>query len=55
MIIDGKKIASEISSEIEKEINNMMGNKSHPYWDRSHPGHKAAVAEMEALWKAKSS
>jgi hypothetical protein len=40
-------------AEIDKEINGIMGNTGHPYWNASHPGHKGAVAEMEALQKAK--
>lgn len=33
------------------EINKIMGDKKHPYYDRSHPSHKAAVEDMATLFK----
>lgn len=39
-------------AEIRKEINDVMGNKEHPYFDAAHPGHKQAVADMSARYKA---
>ena len=33
------------------EINKIMGDRNHPYYDKSHPGHKAAVDEMALLFK----
>lgn len=38
--------------ELRREINDIMGNPSHPYFDTSHPGHKQAVAEMGQRYKA---
>ena len=34
-------------------IDRIMGDPAHPYWDRWHPGHKAAVAEMTRLFELK--
>ena len=34
-------------------IDRVMGDPAHPYWDRWHPGHKAAVAEMTRLFELK--
>jgi hypothetical protein len=38
-------------AEIQEEINKMMFDLSHPYHDRSHMGHKAAVDKMSSLYK----
>jgi hypothetical protein len=37
--------------DIQGKIDDMMGNKTHPYWDAGHPAHKAAVDKMIALRK----
>lgn len=47
------RMGAQTPAEIQKSIEAIMGNKSHPYWDRNHPGHKSAIAEMEQLWKSK--
>lgn len=36
-------------AEAQKELNMIMGNYAHPYFDASHPNHKAAVEEVLAL------
>lgn len=33
------------------EINKIMGDRNHPYYDKTHPSHKAAVEEMATLFK----
>ena len=38
--------------EIRKEINSIMGNPQHPYFDSAHPSHRSAVAEMGSRYKA---
>lgn len=38
-------------AEIQSDINRVLGDKKGPYWDRSHPGHKQAIAEQEARYK----
>lgn len=38
-------------AEINSEIMNVMGNEKHPYHDSTHPGHKAAVAQMADYFK----
>lgn len=35
--------------EAEGRINEIMGNKEHPFWHGKHPGHKSAVDEMQRL------
>ena len=37
--------------EIQREINDVMGNPAHPYFDVGHPGHKQAIADMESRYK----
>lgn len=34
-----------------KEINKIQGDSSHPFWVKDHPGHRAAVEEMQNLYK----
>lgn len=36
--------------EAKKSIDSIMGNKNHPYFIKDHPGHKAAVAEVQGLF-----
>lgn len=39
--------------EAEAEVNKIYGDPKHPYWDKNHPNHKAAVNEVSKLqgWK----
>ncbi len=37
--------------EAQTEVNKIKGDKSHAYWNESHPTHKEAVAHMERLMK----
>ena len=36
-------------SEAQKEVTKIMGDQSHPYWLKDHPGHAAAVKEVADL------
>lgn len=38
-------------AEIQKEINDVMGNSSHPYFNPRHPAHRSAVQDMEERYK----
>lgn len=40
--------------EIKKEISTVMGDRNHPYWNKSHPNHKLAVDEMQKLYNQMS-
>ncbi len=40
--------------ETQREINDIMGNTAHPYFDTNHPGHAQAVKDMELRYKAMS-
>jgi hypothetical protein len=40
--------------EASKKISAVMSDMSHPYFNDSHPGHKGAVEEMTALFRAKT-
>lgn len=48
---DGSGRFGQTPAEIEKEITDIMGNSNHPYFDRSHPSHSAAVKEMEIRYQ----
>jgi hypothetical protein len=41
-------------AETRREINDIMGNPKHPYFDATHPGHKQAVADMSERYKGLS-
>lgn len=36
-------------SDAKKEIQKIMNNMEHPYWNANHPGHQAAVDEIKEL------
>jgi len=36
-------------SEAQKEVTKIMGDQTHPYWLKDHPGHAAAVKEVADL------
>jgi hypothetical protein len=36
-------------ADAKRAINTIMGNKEHPYWNKSHPGHRDAVKEVQEL------
>lgn len=38
--------------EAKQKINEVFGNKDHPYFNKSHPSHKDAIAEMQRLFDA---
>jgi hypothetical protein len=42
-------------AEAQSRINSMMADRNGPYYDSSHPNHKAAVAEMQELYGKLSS
>lgn len=37
-------------AQAQKEIDKVLGDMAGPYYHKSHPGHKAAVAEMQDLY-----
>lgn len=42
---DGK-LGGQSPDEIQAEINRVLGDKSGPYWNKSHPSHKDAVRDQ---------
>lgn len=52
-IIEGGKAGSgpKTPDEAKKAITTMMGDASHPYHKKDHPGHKAAVEEMSKFYE----
>ena len=38
--------------EAQDQVNEIISNPSHPYFDMNHPNHKKAVEEMEGLYRA---
>jgi len=36
-----------------QKIEEIMGNKTHPYWNKDHANHKAAVEEVSMLYRAR--
>lgn len=38
-------------AEAKREITDILGNFNHPYYDTNHPSHRAAVAQVEELFK----
>ena len=40
-------------SEADQQINEILGNREHAYWDQTHPGHKAAVDKVLKLHEYK--
>ncbi len=51
--IDGRIAGQMSADDYEKKIVAMMGDKTHPLNDLSHPGHNAAVEEYTRLQQAK--
>lgn len=50
--LGGKGRPSTMSpEEAETAINGIMGNKEHPYWNKMHPEHKAALEKMKSLYQ----
>lgn len=48
---DGGGKFGQTPQEIDNEISKVMGDKKHPYFDKSHPAHAAALQQMESLYK----
>lgn len=42
-------------AEAQAKIDKIMGDLKHPYFDKAHPAHNSAMAEMEALMKQRYS
>jgi len=40
--------------EAAQKITEIRNNKEHPYWNKGMPGHKAALKQMEELYKQKN-
>lgn len=51
LITDNSQKWGKTPDEIQKEINSIMGDKTHPYNNPSHPNHEKAVLEVNGLWK----
>lgn len=52
--VGGKNVNDPVMTpkEAQAAIDSIMGNvATHPYFHKDHPGHKAAVAEMQQLFK----
>lgn len=47
----GGNLNGQTPAEIKKEIAEIQGNRSHPYNDSKHPGHKAALDHVAGLWQ----
>ena len=47
---DGGGLPSVGPAEAKKQVDSIMSNLSHPYHVKSHPGHRAAVKEVETLF-----
>jgi hypothetical protein len=39
-------------AEAKQKINDIFGNKDHPYFNKAHPSHKDALAEVNKLFEA---
>ncbi len=48
---DGGGKFGQTPSEIQSEIDKIMHDPKHAYFDGAHPGHAAAQSRMEALYK----
>ena len=48
----GGRMDGMTPAEAQKQIETIMGNPNHPYFNTSHPGHGTAVREMGELFKA---
>jgi hypothetical protein len=48
---DGAGKFGQTPDEIQAQIDAVMTNTSHPYFDRNHAGHQQAVAQMESLYQ----
>ncbi len=51
---DGGAKLSLGPAEAKTEIDKVMANQNHPYWNRLNPGHRAAVAHLEHLFRVKN-
>ncbi len=55
-ISSGQEVAGALTpKEAESEINKILMDTKHPYHNKEHPGHQAAVDEMAILFDAKVS
>lgn len=46
---EAKKQMGTTPAEAQKRVNDVLGDKNHPYWNKSHPSHKDAVNEVFKL------
>jgi len=53
-VLGGSSVSGQLTpAEAGKAIAAVMGDMKHPYHNKQHPGHKAAVAEMTAWFEMK--
>jgi hypothetical protein len=53
-LVSGSSPARLGPAEARAAIDAVMGDPRHPYWDRWHPGHRAAVTEVTRLFELKA-
>ena len=44
--------ATAVFNSAKVEIDKVMGDKKHPYFDKAHPAHTQAVNDMKALFES---
>lgn len=49
---DNRSSMGKTPAEAQMAINEIYGNKDHPYYNKSHPSHKDAINEMTKLFEA---
>jgi hypothetical protein len=47
---EGGSMGGMTPADAQKEINKVMGESTHPYWNVSHPNHRAATEDMAKLY-----
>lgn len=48
---ESESVLSTDKDSAQKRINEIMGNKEHPYFDSTHPNHEVAVKEVNNYYK----
>lgn len=50
-LVQGQSVGSTTKDEAQAKIDEVMGNKDHPYHKRDRPGHERAVQEMAKFYQ----